>query len=47
LGGLQFFCVKFHKGGDGVFAFLLETSKVGLLCWYFKVPKSSIFFLSF
>ncbi len=37
------FCVKFHKGGNRIFVFLLETSKV----FCFGVLKFSISSLSF
>ncbi len=39
-------CVKFHKRGDGVLAFLLVNLK-GFFFWYFELSKSLIFFLSF
>jgi hypothetical protein len=37
-------CVKFHKGAEGIFAFLLVNFESFL---YFEVSKSLIFFLSF
>ncbi len=43
-GFLKKHCVKFRKGGEGVFAFLLVNIKSYLFS-YFEVPKSSIFLL--
>jgi hypothetical protein len=38
--GLQIFCMKFHKGGEGVFAFLLVNFN-GFVFWYFEVLEFS------
>jgi hypothetical protein len=38
--------MKFHKGEEWVFAFLLVKFG-GVLFWYFEVLEFSIFFLSF
>ncbi len=42
--GVFNFCVKFQKGEDGVFAFLLVNFE-GFLFYFLKIPKSSIFLL--
>ncbi len=39
-------CVKFHKGGEGVFDFFLMNFE-SFLFSYFEFSKSLIFFLSF
>jgi hypothetical protein len=40
--GTSVFCVKIHKGGEWIFAFLLVNFQ-GFLFWNFEVLKSSIF----